>query len=152
MENKKDGIRFEGFSVGDRFLSGSRSIKEIDLVDFAEVTGDKNRIHLDPVFAESSIYGERVAHGLLGLSVVSGLAVETGFAKDTAVALRNLRWKFTHPVKIDDEIRAIFTVTDKKEIKGQEFGMVKFAVDVLNQNDKKVQVGSWSLLILKNQA
>ena len=149
MKNKGKGRKFSGFSVGDVFQSGERKIKESDLINFAELTGDKNRIHVDPVFAAESIYGQRVAHGLLGLSVIGGLAVETGFTKDTAIALRNVEWKFRKAVFIGDTIRAEFKVSDKKDLPGQEYGFIKFQVTALNQKDEKVQTGSWTLLILK---
>ena len=149
MNNKSKGRNFEGFSIGDIFQSGSRKISETDLFEFAQLTGDKNRIHMDPVFAAKSIYGGRVAHGLLGLAVVSGLAVETGFARDTAVAFRNLTWKFIKPVKIGDEIRAVFTVIGKKDLSEKPFGLVKFSVEVRNQFDQQVHKGTWSILIIK---
>jgi acyl dehydratase len=149
MEKRIEGRTFREFSIGNTFHSSERKIAESDLLAFAELTGDKNRIHVDPVFAAESIYGKRIAHGLLGLSIIGGLAVETGFAKDTAVALRNVEWKFRGAVFIGDIIRAEFKVVDKRDLAGQDYGLIKFQVTAFNQNDEKVQTGAWTLLILK---
>ncbi len=149
MASKVRGLYFEEFNVNDEFHSGFRTVAEEDIDGFAELTGDKNRIHTDPVFASSSIYGERIAHGLLSLSLVSGLAVNTGFARDTAVALRSIEWKFSQAVKIGDTIQASYSVIQKKELAGQQYGLVKFKVIVENQNAERIQSGNWLLLIQK---
>jgi acyl dehydratase len=72
------GRYFEEFQVGDRLRTRARTITEGDIVTFAGVSGDFNSIHTDEVYATQSGFGRRVAHGLLGLSIVSGLAVRTG--------------------------------------------------------------------------
>ncbi|HMK07640.1 MAG TPA: MaoC/PaaZ C-terminal domain-containing protein, partial [Anaerolineales bacterium] len=68
------GRYFEEFEVGMRLQTRARTITEGDIVTFAGVSGDFNSIHTDEVYATQSAFGRRVAHGLLGLSVVSGLA------------------------------------------------------------------------------
>jgi 3-hydroxybutyryl-CoA dehydratase len=70
----------------------------------------------DVEFARGTLFGERVAHGLLGLSIASGLASRLGFIDGTARAFRELEWKFSDPIKIGDTIRARFEVRQKKKI------------------------------------
>ena len=59
---------FEDIQVGDEYLSPGRTITEADIVAFAGLSGDYNVLHTDAEFMKSSIFGERIAHGLLGLS------------------------------------------------------------------------------------
>ena len=147
MNEKQKSLFFEEFGVGDTYKSEERRINEVDVVSFADLSGDNNRIHTDSEYASSTIFGERIAHGLLGLSIVSGLAKKLGFAEDTIIALRSINWKFRLPIKIGDEIRGIFVVSGKKELKGGESGLVNFDVKVLNQNNETVQAGKWAMII-----
>jgi acyl dehydratase len=147
MEHRSRSLYFEDFQVDDKFYTQSRTITEADIMAFAGVSGDFNLIHTDKEFAADSIHGERIAHGLLGLAVVSGLAARMGFAEDTAIALRKIDWKFSSPVFLGDSIKAILTVTTTKSIPGDVGGIVDFLIDVYNQNGTKIQAGTWRLII-----
>ncbi|PYO52130.1 MAG: acyl dehydratase, partial [Candidatus Rokuibacteriota bacterium] len=64
---------FEDLQVGDEYRSPGRTVTEADIVIFAGVSGDYNVLHTDAEYMKASLYGERIAHGLLGLSVQHGL-------------------------------------------------------------------------------
>ena len=138
---------FEEFEVGDTFYSEIHRIGVDDIDNFALVSGDFNPIHTDEGYAEETLYGKRIAHGLLILSIVSGLAARLGFTRETTIAFRSLEWKFKNPVFIDDWIKAIFQVVEKREIPMKEGGLIVFKVDVNNHEDKLVQSGRWSMII-----
>ena len=72
------GLYFEEFSVGQKVITDKRTITENDIMSFAALSGDNNRIHTDPEFSKTTMFGKQVAHGLLGLAVASGLAWQTG--------------------------------------------------------------------------
>ncbi len=148
MEFKSKGLYFEDFKVGEEFVSAKRTITEHDIVEFAGLTGDYNAIHTDTVFTENSIFGERIAHGLLGLSIVSGLAAKLGFTEETTIAWRNIKWKFKLPIKIMDTIQASYKVGRKKDL-GENSGVINFDVKVTNQNGQTIQTGSWLIIIKK---
>ncbi len=141
------GRYFEEFEIGDTVETVSRTITETDIVLFAGLSGDYNQLHTDAEFAKGTLFGERIAHGLLGLSITSGLAARLGFAEGTAQAFTGLEWKFRGPIKIGDTIRARFEVRQKKEMQRLGGGFVTFDVAVLNQRDEKVQKGTWTLLV-----
>jgi acyl dehydratase len=141
------GNYFEEFEIGDTVESANRTITETDIVIFAGLSGDYNQLHTDAEFAKGTIFGERVAHGLLGLSVASGLAQRLGFIEGTAQAFRELTWKFRGPILIGDTIRARFKVREKKEMPRLGGGLVVFDASVLNQRDEVVQKGVWKVLI-----
>jgi 3-hydroxybutyryl-CoA dehydratase len=141
------GRYFEEFDVGESMETPARTITETDVVMFAGFSGDYNPLHTDAEFAKETIFGERIAHGMLGLSVVSGLAWRTGFMEGTADALMSVQCKFRNPVKFGDTIRARFVVQQKKEMKRLGGGFVTFNVVVLNQRDETIQKGEWMVLI-----
>ena len=82
------GLYFEEFSVGQSVTTLGRTLSEDAIFSFAGLTGDYNQIHTDAEFAKSSPFGQRVAHGLLGLSIASGLAMRTGILEGTVIAFR----------------------------------------------------------------
>lgn len=147
MNREDQSLFYDEFLVGDKFFSGKKTIFDKDILSFAELSGDRNPIHVDDEFANKSMHAERIAHGLLILSLTSGLAFELGFAERSTAAFRALEWKFKSPIKIGDTIRAEFEVIEKREILLEGVGLVIFQVKVLNQNDKIVQMGKWSLVI-----
>ena len=110
------GKYFEEFEIGYEVESAARTITETDVMLFAGLSGDYNQLHTDVEFAKNTLFGERVAHGLLGLSIASGLASRLGFIEGTAKAFTGLEWKFRAPIKIGDTIRIRITVKQKKEM------------------------------------
>ena len=96
--------------VGDRPSTHGRTITEADLVSFAALTGDWHPQHADAEWAAESRFGERIAHGMLVLSYVVGLA---GFDPERVVALRGFdSVTFKRPVAIGDTIRVEAEVED----------------------------------------
>ena len=110
------GRYFEEFSIGDKVATSGRTITEADIVRFAGLTGDFNEIHINADYATGGPFGERVAHGLLILSIAVGLAVKTGFIERTVMAFRELDWKFSRPVMIGDTIRVELEVLEAEEM------------------------------------
>jgi acyl dehydratase len=98
------------------------------------------------------MFGQRVAHGLLGLSVASGLATRLGFIEGTAVALRELTWKFTGPIFAGDTIHLVVSVAHKKAMQRLGMGLITFDVSLVNQKDEAVQKGQWKALIQSQDA
>jgi acyl dehydratase len=141
------GRFFEEFQQGDVVVSVGRTITEADIVAFAGLSGDFTQIHTDAEFASQGMFGQRVAHGLLGLAVASGLTAQLGIIEGTALAFRELSWKFSLPVFIGDTIHVKATVTDTKPLRRLGGGAVTLDVQVINQEDKVVQRGSWVILV-----
>ena len=141
------GLYFEEFNVGDTISSAARTITEADIVGFAALSGDWNAIHVDAEFAKSGMFGERIAHGLLGLSIASGLAVQLGFIEGTVIAFMGLDWKFRAPIKIGDTIHVQAQIAEKKPMPRLGGGLVTLNVEVLNQRGETTQKGTWSMLM-----
>ncbi|MEJ2732891.1 MAG: MaoC/PaaZ C-terminal domain-containing protein [Anaerolineae bacterium] len=142
------GLYFEEYEVGQSVTSQGRTVTEADVVAFAALSGDWNPMHTDAEFAAQHPFGQRVAHGLLGLSIASGLAVRLGFLEETALALREIgEWKFSLPVYFGDTIRVRATVTETKPMPRLGGGLVRLKMEILNQEDKVVQRGTWGVLV-----
>jgi acyl dehydratase len=147
--NERRGMYFEEFEVGQRIISPGRTITEGDIVLFAGLSGDYNQIHTDAEFTKSTPYGKRIAHGLLVLSIASGLAAQTGFIEGTVLAFREInKWKFVKPVFIGDTIHIDIEVVKTKALPRIDGGAVIIDVSILNQDEVVVMKGKWTTLIV----
>jgi len=151
MPSKFRGKYFQDFSIGDEFHTPSRTITEADIVNWSYLSGDWNPVHTDEEFAKKSEFGTRIAHGPLSLGIATGLMDRIGIIEGTALALLTLTQKFMAPVNIGDTISLKMTVSQKKETRKEDRGIVTFNVNILNQNGQIVSEGTWDLLIASKQ-
>jgi 3-hydroxybutyryl-CoA dehydratase len=130
---------FEELSLGQK-ASFTKQVTEQDVVLFAAVSGDVNPVHLDEAFAAQTMFGGRIAHGMLSGAVISAaLAMEL---PGPGVIYLGQTLRFTRPVRIGDEVTAHLEVTEKREGKG----IVKLACEVVNQDGKVVVSGEATVL------
>ncbi|NOH01294.1 MAG: dehydratase [Chloroflexi bacterium] len=143
------GLYFEEFSVGQSVKTVGRTISEDAIFSFAGLTGDYNQIHTDAAFAAATQFGQRIAHGLLGLSIAVGLIMRTGLLEGTVLAFREIQeWKFVKPFFIGDTVHAVLTITETKALPRIGGGALTAHVEVCNQNDEVCQRGTLNLLML----
>lgn len=143
------GQYFEEFEVGQKFMTVGRTVAESDIFTFAGLSGDYNRIHTDAEFSKNTPFGQRVAHGLLGLSVASGLAMRTGIMEGTVIAFREIKnWKFIAPIFIGDTIHVEMEVAETKALPRIGGGSVVITLDVKKQSAETVMKGNWTVLIM----
>lgn len=145
MSTRIEGY-FEDFSEGLTFVTEGRTITESDITTFAGVSGDFNPIHTNAVYAAKTMFGQRIAHGMLGLSVATGLATGLGWMGDRVEAFMGLDWKFRAPILIGDTIRVEIKVTNTRAMARLGGGIVMFNIEVKKQDDTVVQKGEWQLL------
>ncbi len=142
------GLYFEEFSVGQRIITPARTVTEHDIVTFAGMSGDFNQIHTDAEFSKRTSFGQRVAHGLLGLSIASGLAMRTGVLEGTVLAFREINeWKFSKPIFIGDTIHVELLVTETKALPRLGGGSVIIQLSVVNQQGEVTMKGAWTVLV-----
>ena len=146
--SSKRGLYFEEFTIGQTITTAARTITESDIVTFAGLSGDYNQIHTDAEYAKSTPFGQRIAHGILTLSVISGLAVQTGFMEGTIIAFREINeWKFSKPVFIGDTVHATLEITETKPLRRLGGGAITIKLNVINQHNDVVMSGTWTALI-----
>ena len=105
-------LYFEDLSLG---LSESyeKEVKSSDVVGFAEITGDRNPIHLSEHFAAKTPFGGRIAHGLYTASLISAV-IGTRLPGPGAIYMSQTL-NFKAPVKIGDIVRASVEVVELVE-------------------------------------
>ncbi|MBI3551383.1 MAG: MaoC family dehydratase N-terminal domain-containing protein [Elusimicrobia bacterium] len=144
-----DKLYFEDFAVGAVFESPRpRAVSAKMIARFGELSGDMNRLHFDETYAAATSFQGRIAHGLLGLSIASGLLHDLEVLRETIMAFRQLEWKFKAPVRIGDSLSLVMEVAQTRPAPGPG-GLVRFSAALKNQRGETVQEGVWSLLVRK---
>lgn len=144
-------LYFEDYAPGQSLETSARTVTEADIVNFACLSGDFNPIHINAEFAKKGVFGERIAHGLLGLAILSGLIHEAGPIKESVVAFVNMTWKFMQTIKIGDTMRGRFQIAKTRGV-GPKQGLVYFNVSMLNQRDETLGRGEWVMMLKKRAA
>jgi acyl dehydratase len=109
---------FDNITIGMN-VSYSQTITDADIRSFANISGDKNPIHLDEEYAKKSRYKHRIAHGLLGASFFSALFGTKIPGEGCVYVFQSLNFK--RPVYINDKITATIEVVDIDKIKRRVF-------------------------------
>jgi len=140
-------LYFEDVEIGTVHESPGRTITETDVVAFAALSGDWNRIHTDAEYAKTTPFGQRIAHGLLGIAIASGLAVRLGAFAETTIAMLGVEWRFRAPVFIGDTVHLRLRVVSKRRTARGARGLVERRLELVNQRGEVVQEGTISLLV-----
>ena len=139
---------FEDLTLGRQFVTQSRTVTESDVVAFAGLSGDFNALHVDETFAAAGPFGRRVPHGLLVLSMATGLRQQSGVFQGVVRAFAEVRsWVFRRPVFIGDTITAVTTIVSARLTSKPGQGIVEQRVDVVNQHGDIVQTGVFVTMI-----
>ena len=139
-------LAFDDLTVGDEWESPRRTVTEADVVGFAGLSGDFNPLHVDHESARDGPFGRPVAHGLLGLSIASGLASHSPLVA-TQAFLAILEWKFVAPIAFGDTIRVITRVAALEPRSRGRRGVVTWHRRLVNQHGKTVQEGLTQTLV-----
>ncbi|MCI0456489.1 MAG: MaoC family dehydratase N-terminal domain-containing protein [Gemmataceae bacterium] len=139
-------LYFEDVAIGQEWQSPGRTVTEADLVNFAGLSGDFNPIHIDHEFAKTTLFRRPLAHGLLVLSIASGLGLFSPPMRTLAfLAIRE--WHFREPVFIGDTVHLTTRVLEK-EMRGRgRRGSVTWERRIINQEGKVVQEGVTQTLV-----
>ena len=128
-------------NIGDTF-STTREVTDELVLQFAEVSGDHNPIHLDEEFAAKTRFGRRIAHGALSGAFISAVLGHE-FAERRIVYLSQTL-KFTAPTFLGDTITATATVTKIRE----DRGIVFLETVCTNQDGETTVTGEAAVMIL----
>ena len=143
------GRTFDEFAIDEEIKSGARTVTEADVVQFACLAGDYQPEHMNDEYARNGPFGERVAHGLLILSMATGLLNQTGIFEGTSIAILEVTTKFLKTVKFGDTIRAIQKIVGKKETSKPDRGVLSTRITVLNQEDQAVLEADLAVLVYR---
>ncbi len=129
-------IYFEDFQVGQKVVTRGRTVTEADITMFAALSGDWYGLHVNEELAKKSIFGGRIAHGFLVLSIASGFVTPYDVALIAFYGMDKVR--FTAPTKLGDTIHLVTEVIEMQD-KG-DLGVVANQWHVKNQRDEDVAV------------
>jgi 3-hydroxybutyryl-CoA dehydratase len=101
-------MHFEDLAVG-MTASLTKTVTEADVVAFAQISGDRNPLHLDAAYAATTIFKERVAHGMLSAAFISAVFGEKLPGPGAIYVAQNL--KFKAPVKLGASVTAQVEIT-----------------------------------------
>lgn len=143
------GTWFEDFVVGEMRVSPARTLTEGDVYLFAGLTGDNSQVHTDEEYGKGMLFGGRIAHGLLGLSLIQGLMARTNYTQGTGVA--SVGWdkiRFVAPIMIGDTLRTYWTIKEKRPSASRPgVGIIVEYIELKNQDGKVVQTAEHAIMM-----
>ena len=148
-------LYWDDLPIGTRFETSGRTITEADVVAFACLTADFNRLHVDAVFAGASTFGQRIAHGMLVASISIGLLTRTVHHARMERALLGLlesRFAFPGPTFFGDTVRVVAEVVERRQTKRPDRGVIVFRRSTFNQRDELVVDATATLLMTRRAA
>jgi len=138
---------FEEFIVGEEYTTPSRTVSETDIVMFSALSWDNASMHTDEEYAKQQPFGQRIAQGLLVMSMYSGLKQKLGIVDGTTVAFLGTDVKFPGPVVIGDTITAKISVVNTRLTSHGGRGIVQSKFQVINQRNEVAVEGTETLMI-----
>jgi 3-hydroxybutyryl-CoA dehydratase len=144
---------FEEIEVGRSFASARRTVTDADILLFAGISGDFHAPHMDDVYAaQESIFGKRVAHGLLTVAIGNGMRSDLDDWDDVVYA--GLSRRFVGPVFAGDTIHTEYVVAEARPSRSNpDRGVVQVALEIVNsRTGEKVATGEDTYLVRRSSA
>ncbi|MDT8900597.1 MaoC family dehydratase [Anaeroselena agilis] len=132
-------IPFAEINIGDK-ASMTKTVSEHDVYTFAGVSGDFNPVHIDAEFAKTTMFKERIAHGMLSAGFISAVLGTSLPGRNTIYLGQELAFKA--PVKIGDTVTATVEAIEKIPEKSR----IIFRTTVTNQDGTIVIDGKATVL------
>ena len=132
-------VHYEGFGVGDRWETLGRTVSDYEIQSFVTLAGFTEPLFMDLEYIRrESVFKTRVAPGVLTFALAEGLVLQTGILHGTGLALLGYDVRVLAPVLSGDTIRVEIEVTDRRETRKADRGVVTFRHRVLNQRGEAV--------------
>lgn len=141
-------IPFESYQIGTPRETSARTITETDIVLHAGQSGDFYPHHMDAEWCRTQPFGQRIAHGTLIFTISVGLTA--GEINPLAMTYGYERLRFPKPVFIGDTIRTCITISEKRDHKRPEYGIVVEKLEVINQRNECVMACEHLLLVKRS--
>jgi 3-hydroxybutyryl-CoA dehydratase len=136
---------FDELRIGQEETTRGRTVTETDVVNWCMFTGDWFLMHSNAVYASESMYGERIAPGLMVLAISGGLVLPA----ETQTVIANYgcdRIRYPRPTFIGDTINVRVVVTQLED-RQDRTGLMAMRWDILNQNGSEVCVADFKALM-----
>lgn len=138
-------------TIGHQFRTDGITVTESHVVQFAGLSGDFNPLHMNSAWAEQEgPHGERIAHGMLVLSLASGMrCMLDDLALIGFLGIEN--WRFRKPVLFGDTVHAEMTLSELRATSNPARSILRVHVEVADETDRCVQDGDWMMMILSGE-
>lgn len=147
-----NSLYFDDLVVGAEYVTQGRTIAEYDLILFAGMTGDASDVHVNAERSENMILPSRPAHGMFLASLANGLFSRLSICNETAVALTGVEWRFRAPALIGDSVKVFYRISEKREVKSPDRGLVFFEGKMLNQRNETIGDGRFGRMVMRRAA
>lgn len=137
---------YDDAKVGDEGVTLSVTVTSDQILTYADVSGDHTDIHVDEEAGRKSPFGQRVAHGLLGLAIADGLKCQAEYAFVPGMSL-GWTWDFKGPIHIGDTLHVKFRIGSMRTTKKPGWGIVVIPCELINQKGEVVQLGEHRLMV-----
>lgn len=153
MDFKPHGLYFDQMKVGDRLTSYERTVSETDIVNFVNLIGLNEELFSSIEYVEKkSLFGRRIAPGALTFGIAEGLAIQLGWLRETAMAFLGLQeLRIPAPVFVNDTLHVEIELTQLRETKAGDRGVVTAFHTVKNQRGETVMTYTVSRMVKKSQ-
>ena len=139
---------FDELTVGAKQVTRGRTITETDVVNWCALTGDWFVLHTDKEYAAKSMFGQRIAPGMMVLAFTGGLGVPA--ISDAVIAnYGSDRIRYPRPTFIGDTLHAEFEVEELRE-RDDATGIASYRVDMINQHGETVMASKLKVLVRRS--
>lgn len=144
------GRYWQEFIPGESWRTGERRLEAADLDAFSGLSGDLNPLHLDDAYARRAGYEGRIAQGVLGLAVMTGLLNRLGLTSGTLVALLGTTWRFERALRPGTTVHGEVTVSSARASSRGNRGVVVLSAVLCDDEGGEYQRGELVLLVRGN--
>ena len=141
------GIYFEDVKLEEKIYTARRTILESDVSTFAGLSGDFNPLHTDDEFAKTSAFGKRIAHGILGVAIMTGQVNQLRIFEGTTIAFMEDTNRFKSPIMIGSTVQTVMIPRNKTLTKNPSRGIVEYDVFLVDQEGKILIEAKWKLML-----
>jgi acyl dehydratase len=136
---RTQGLTYEDHAVGATYETLARTVNDADLSAFVNLCGFNEPLFMDMEFvARESVFKGRPAPGAFTFCLSEGLVMQTGLIHGTGMSYLGSEIRIVAPVLEGDTLRVSVTITDKRETKKPDRGIVTYRHEVTNQRGELV--------------
>ena len=147
-----NGLLWDEFPADGRWRTAERLVTQGDIERFSELSGDMNPLHLDDEYARAAGYAGRIAQGVLGTSVATGLINRLGLTGGTLAALLGMSWRFERPLYPGTRVHVDLTVNGLRATRRADRGIVVLGAVLADEAGSAYQRGDLTLLVRRAES
>ena len=136
---KTRGLTYEEHAVGATYQTLGRTVSEADICAFVNLCGFNEPLFMDMEYvSKESVFKRRAAPGAMTFALSEGLIMQTGLIHGTGMSYLGGEIRIVSPVLEGDTLRVGVTITDKRETRKADRGIVTYRHEVTNQRGEVV--------------